>query len=72
MKKPVSEYATDINTQNSAQGGFMLLTMPRDKMVVVPIKGTQTSSYVYTSPSVLSDVVWKVGFHVHLGMSGSR
>lgn len=72
MKKPVNEYGTDSNTQNSAQGVFMLLTMPRDKMVVVHITGAQLSSYIYASPSALSEVVWKVGFRVRLGFSESR
>lgn len=39
----MNEYVNEINTQNSAQGVFVLLTMPRDKMVVVPIKGAQLS-----------------------------
>lgn len=72
MKKPVNDYATDINTQHSAQGVFMRLTMPRDKMVVVATTGAQLSSYIYGSPSALSDVVWKVGFHARLGLSESR
>lgn len=37
VKKAVNEYVNGINTQNSAQGVFLLLTMSRDKMVVAPI-----------------------------------
>lgn len=37
VKKAVNEYVNGINKQNSAQGVFLVLTMSRDKMVVVPI-----------------------------------
>lgn len=37
--KAVNEYVNGINTHNSARGAFVLLTMPRDKMVVAPITG---------------------------------
>lgn len=50
----------------------MLLTTPRNKMVVVAVTEAQLSSYIYISPSALSDVVWKVSFHVHLSLSKSR
>lgn len=43
VKRAVNEYVNGINTQNSAQGVFVLLTMPRDKMVVAPITGAQLS-----------------------------
>lgn len=68
----MNEYITDINTKNAAQGVFVLLTMPRNKMVVVTVTEAQLSSYIYISPNALSDEVWKVSFHVHLSLSKGR